>query len=227
MSFVVPDYDRAEMLRRRIATGGVALAIQSLVAVGFMVGLKVAYDRKVPPPPPIVVYTETIKPVPPQPPMPHKLEPVALPKSQWVAPVIEIKPDPVIDQKSTILTPVPDTQTIQGTGETPEYQKPVDPPVPVIQSASLDPRYRDMMQPPYPAAAERLGNEGRVILRVHVGSDGRILEALISVSSTFKVLDDAAKDYALKHWHLKPATRDGVPVDSRTVVPVLFNINKA
>lgn len=64
--------------------------------------------------------------------------------------------------------------------------------------------------PRYPAASERLREEGVVMLRFLIGENGQVLQGQIDQSSGYKRLDDAALA-ALSLCKFKPATVDGQP----------------
>ena len=98
------------------------------------------------------------------------------------------------------------------------------PPAPVMVYARLDSRFAARFQPPYPAASERAEEEGVVMVRVRIGTDGRVLAAELKASSGHIRLDEAAVAHAKRAWRFKPATRDGVPVESWREVPVRFEL---
>ena len=76
--------------------------------------------------------------------------------------------------------------------------------------------------PPYPAMSKRLGESGRVVVRVLIGPDGRAQDARIQRSSGFERLDDAALEAARDRWRYVPGTRGGVPEAMWFNVPVNF-----
>jgi protein TonB len=79
------------------------------------------------------------------------------------------------------------------------------------------------LPPPYPIDALRAGIEGRVVLRVLVGADGRVARLQIESSSGFSSLDAAALD-AVRRWRFEPARRLGRAVDFEVLAPVKFSI---
>lgn len=101
--------------------------------------------------------------------------------------------------------------------------KPVDPPAPVMIGATLDPRYARDLQPQYPAGERRIGREGSVQLRVTIGADGRVTaaECLAATSDAFCT---ASVRQALAKWRFRPATRDGVAIESSAVKTVRFEL---
>ena len=68
------------------------------------------------------------------------------------------------------------------------------------------------LNPTYPHMSRRLGEQGTVVLRVLVKSDGTIGAAEVESSSSFPRLDQAAID-AVKIWRLNPAKIDGKAID--------------
>ncbi len=68
--------------------------------------------------------------------------------------------------------------------------------------------------PIYPPEAGRLGQQGSVLLSVHVAADGRVTAVDVAKSSGYPLLDEAARK-AVAAWRYRPARRDdGMPVAS-------------
>ena len=80
------------------------------------------------------------------------------------------------------------------------------------------------LQPPYPAAEERAEVEGSVVIRILIGTDGRV-KAVEKVRATSDAFFRATERQALRHWRFKPATVDGRPVESRQTMTVRFQLN--
>ena len=79
-----------------------------------------------------------------------------------------------------------------------------------------------MQQIPYPASAKKDNIEGKVLVSVVVGADGKVKSAKI-MSGVRNDLDQAALKAILPStW--TPAQKDGKPVDSNIVVPVQFKL---
>lgn len=74
----------------------------------------------------------------------------------------------------------------------------------------------------YPDMAKRSGIEGKVHLRVLVGSDGRALQAII-IDSRHEALGRAAIDAILK-TRFTPAVQNGQPVNCWLSIPVDFKL---
>jgi protein TonB len=78
-------------------------------------------------------------------------------------------------------------------------------------------------EPHYPAAAIRNNEQGVVVLRVLVGSDGRVLDAAVAQSSGHPRLDDAALK-SVRSWKFKPASQAGTAVASWLSLPIRFQL---
>ncbi len=65
-------------------------------------------------------------------------------------------------------------------------------------------------KPEYPSASKRLGEEGKVQLKLLIGTDGKVIESAVERSSGFRRLDEAART-SLAKCQFKPAMVDGVP----------------
>ncbi|HSH85283.1 MAG TPA: energy transducer TonB, partial [Guyparkeria sp.] len=83
--------------------------------------------------------------------------------------------------------------------------------------------YLDNAPPSYPRAAQRLRQEGEVLLRVMVDADGRPIDWSVARSSGHARLDRAAMD-AVAKWRFEPATRGGRPVKGEVIVPLDFRL---
>ncbi len=72
--------------------------------------------------------------------------------------------------------------------------------------------------------SRRLGEEGRVLLKVWVNAEGAPEHIEIQISSGFPRLDQAAQD-AVSRWNFDPARRDEVAIASWVSIPVVFRLN--
>lgn len=82
------------------------------------------------------------------------------------------------------------------------------------------------LQPAYPSALLRAGTEGRVTVRVRIGTDGRVSEVQL-VSATHDGFFEATRRHALRSWRFAPATRDGAPIESWREQTVVFRVANA
>lgn len=69
-----------------------------------------------------------------------------------------------------------------------------------------------------------MGEQGKVMLRVFVGTDGTPQRIEIKESSGFERLDNAAVT-AVQRWKFVPGKRNGVPEAMWNIVPVNFVLN--
>jgi periplasmic protein TonB len=101
---------------------------------------------------------------------------------------------------------------------------PVKVATPALQLPSADVEHADnQYRAPYPKMSQRLGEEGRVLLRVAVGADGKPVTASVAKSSGSDHLDRAGIDTVMR-WRFKPGTRGGVPEAMSVLQPVDFKL---
>lgn len=99
---------------------------------------------------------------------------------------------------------------------------PTAPPAPPkVELPSANAAYLDNPPPEYPRLSRRLGEQGRVVLRVLIGVDGSAAQAEIRASSGFERLDQAALRAVLR-WKYVPGRRGGAPEAMWFNVPVQF-----
>ena len=95
-------------------------------------------------------------------------------------------------------------------------------PLPVV-GARFDADYLRNPPPVYPAASRRIGEEGRVVLRVMVSAEGLPLSVEIKQASGFRRLDEAARA-AVERWRFVPARRGATAIESSVLVPLQFTL---
>src|SRR5262249_36851313 len=85
-------------------------------------------------------------------------------------------------------------------------------------------RYRHPPTPAaYPPGAIELGQQGEVLVRVRLDTEGGAVEILIHRSSGSELLDRAALA-AVRQWQFLPAVRDGRAVAAWVEIPVRFQL---
>lgn len=94
---------------------------------------------------------------------------------------------------------------------------------PPLVPPRYDAAYLDNPKPRYPAASRRLGEEGRVTLRVDVSPEGAALSATVMESSGYPRLDAAAQA-AVAQWRFVPARRGDTAISAVVRVPIVFNL---
>lgn len=94
-----------------------------------------------------------------------------------------------------------------------------------IVLSRLDADYLNNPRPAYPTLSRRLGEEGRVMLRVLVRADGTPAEITVYASSGYARLDEAALD-AVRRWRFT-VRRGGAAVAAPVLVPISFTLKEA
>ena len=72
--------------------------------------------------------------------------------------------------------------------------------------------------------SRRLGEEGKVLLRVKVSPEGRPVAVDVEKGSNFERLDQAARD-AVGRWRFVPARRGEQMVEGTVIVPIVFRLD--
>jgi protein TonB len=97
-------------------------------------------------------------------------------------------------------------------------------PVPApITSPNFNADYLHNPAPRYPAMSRRLGETGRVILRVLVTPGGTAERVELRTSSGSKRLDEAALE-TVQRWKFVPARQGDTPVSAWVLIPILFTL---
>ena len=94
-----------------------------------------------------------------------------------------------------------------------------------MTAARYDAGYLNNPAPAYPSISRRLGEEGRVLLRVQVSAAGGAMSVEVKQSSGYERLDDAAR-HAVSQWKFVPAHQNGLPITSWVEVPLQFKLKK-
>ena len=84
--------------------------------------------------------------------------------------------------------------------------------------------YRNNPPPVYPIRSRRLGEQGRVLLRVHVTPGGRVDQIRVERSGGHQRLDEAALE-AVRDWRFAPARRGNRPIAAWVLVPIHFKLS--
>ncbi|WP_109807904.1 energy transducer TonB [Sphingosinithalassobacter portus] len=222
--------------RSRISPGSRAASFSAALLINGAMILGIIYAA------PKLGITESIKdfkliaiPEPPPPPDPIA-ETKPKPETVTEQPVQReiVTPDPIV--------PTETTNPIEGTTLLPPDLPPIGPidnigipsgggagtatptptPLPLVD-AQVDPRYARYLQPDYPAVERRRGAEGVVVVRVQIGTDGRVKQVQ-KVRGDNDAFYEATRRQALTRWRFKPATRGDVPQESWKTMTVRFTI---
>jgi protein TonB len=87
----------------------------------------------------------------------------------------------------------------------------------------FDAAYLQNPPPDYPSLSRRLGEEGRIILRVLISPEGLPRDIQLQASSGFPRLDQAALQ-TVRRWRFAPAMRGEEPLAAWVLVPIRFNL---
>jgi protein TonB len=92
---------------------------------------------------------------------------------------------------------------------------------PAMELPSSDAAYLNNPPPSYPATSRRLGEQGKVFLRVYINAQGEPEQIDIKQSSGYDRLDEAARQ-TVRRWKFAPGKRNGVPEAMWHIVPIDF-----
>ena len=160
----------------------------------------------------------------PQPPVQPPPKPVPRqPVVRQQAPRPVAKPDPLPAPNAPMgvaeAVPAPVTETPPTPAAPPAPPSPPAPPR--IELPSSNAGYLNNPKPTYPAISRRLGEQGKVVLRVFIDAEGSPQQIEIRQSSGYERLDQQALD-AVRRWRFVPGKRNGVPEAMWNIVPINF-----
>jgi protein TonB len=171
-------------------------------------------------------------------PLPTDPPPIAKHKPQpqikTTKPVPTLQRDPVDVTKQTVTLasgadtgvhvdlPPLDTLTA-GTGT--DIGTIIAPHTPVLRDPTLDSRYSDSFQPAYPSDMRLGEREGRVVVRVLIGADGRVKDVQ-QISAASPSFFEATRKQALAKWRFKPGTKDGIAIEAWHTMAVRFVLDE-
>lgn len=165
---------------------------------------------------------ELIKPEIPAPPGPKPEPKIVLPKPlpvKRVQPHPEPEPPMLVAQTAAptaVEVPPPETKPA------PPVEARPAPPAPVILP-NFNADYLHNPAPVYPQLSRRMGEEGRVLIRVFVEPDGQASKVELRTGSGSERLDQSALD-AVRRWKFVPAKQGERAIAAWVMVPVVFNL---
>ena len=166
----------------------------------------------------ITLMVNLINPIPPEQPKPPK------PKQEPPKPHPPDPPPPEhihLAAEAPVVLPDEPVVYVPPPPPPPVVESPSLPPQPVILSAELSVSCPERSPPDYPSLSMRMNEQGKVVLRVELGEDGRVAHLDIKTSSGYQRLDSAALS-AVKTWRCKPAIRNGMAVHVIALQPFNF-----
>lgn len=166
------------------------------------------------PPPPPPPQTSPVRPSLAPTPLALAPEPVPHPTQQPAAP-------PTVAATAPVNAPVSATAPV---APAPSVVAPAAPAAPTkVDLPTTVADYQAKSPPVYPAMSRRMGEQGRVVMRVLIGADGVPQQAEVLQSSGHGRLDRAAAD-AVMRWRYVPGKRGGVPETMWFQVPIEFKL---
>lgn len=147
-----------------------------------------------------------------------KSKPKKLVKIQQPKKIVPAEPaEPIISEEEVITPPSPPVEVVKAS-----VPEPVSVPAgPVTLTTELSVTCPELSPPTYPSVSRRLGEEGKLVLRVELDENGRVSAASIVESSNYIRLDEAALK-VVKTWRCNPALRNGEPVKAIALQPFNF-----
>lgn len=222
---VAPSHDRLTPAQRRVMVGAIfavhVAAIWALLQVRevraavaevapiFVSLLAPETPSRIEPPPP-----------PPPSPVPRRIEraPRVIAAAPAPAPasfVVPAPPPEVPEPAPVMVAPAPVVAAVA---------PPAPPPAPRLMPASAV----QYLEPPaleYPRLSKRLGESGRVVVRVLIDEAGLARSMQLNRSSGFARLDDAALA-AVQKARFKPYTENGRALSAWANIPIDFELEK-
>ena len=105
----------------------------------------------------------------------------------------------------------------------PSNSAPPAPPSTTVSAVRFDAAYLQNPHPAYPALSRRLGEEGKVLLKVRVTAEGRAAAVDIEKTSNFERLDESARQ-SVARWRFVPARRGDEAIEATVIVPIVFRL---
>jgi protein TonB len=165
---------------------------------------------------PVEIISEFVEPATPKtvPPAPRLMKSTPPPEAPIPTPEPVMANEPAPPPNAPVVVAAPVAVTPAPISATPA-------PTPKVELPSSDAQYLQNPKPAYPVISKRLGEQGKVVVRVFIGEDGRARKAEIGQSSGYERLDQAALNTVLS-WRYVPGKRGGVAEAMWFNVPINF-----
>jgi len=155
------------------------------------------------------------------------------PEQPKAKPLPVTKPQPVINKTPPKpLRPLLEASNTAVPSQTPEASPATNQAstaaAPITESISqprFDADYLKNPAPAYPALSRRMGEEGKVVLRVSVSPQGNADNVEIKTSSGSNRLDESAAK-TVRSWRFIPAKRGESAIQSWVLVPIIFKLDQ-
>jgi len=155
-------------------------------------------------------------------------KPQVLPKPLPVKPRVAA-PTPPVRQQIVAAAPTAPEPALAPAPPLPAPVAAVPPPAPApaivlpVVPPSFSASYLENPAPVYPPLSRRVGEQGKVMLRVLVSAKGTADTVELRASSGSSRLDDAALE-SVKHWRFVPARQGDQPVPAWVLIPITFSL---
>lgn len=163
------------------------------------------------------------EPAPPEPtpvvkkviPKPKKIEPTPVPEVAQSAPTPPVTVPEPVKVAEQVTQPEPPPQVVE---------KPQPPKEEPVIEPKFGAAYLKNPPPDYPTLSRRVGEQGRVLLRVLVSEQGTPQSVELESGSGYSRLDQAALD-AVKKWRFVPARKGSQAISAYVLVPLKFSLD--
>ena len=176
-------------------------------------------------PPPVAIMARLVEAVSPPAPLPIEAAPAPVPQPMPAPARVRRAVEP---RRILAMQPEQDAPAAGPSVPAPEAA-PAVPAVPATASGTraaprFDAAYLHNPRPVYPPLSRRLGEEGKVLLRVRVSAEGRPVAVDLEKSSNFERLDEVARQ-AVERWRFVPARHGDEAIEGTVIVPVEFRLD--
>lgn len=142
----------------------------------------------------------------------EKIVPVAEPERTMV----EATTEPVVEEQQQEVEAAPVVEQKAAAKAAPVEE--------IIEQPKFGVAYLNNPAPNYPRLSRRMGEEGRVLLKVLVSAEGKADSVTIEKSSGSTRLDDSALE-AVKRWRFIPARKGKEALSAYVLVPINFSLD--
>lgn len=168
---------------------------------------------------PLIFIPEPVPPPPPEPtPQPPRPESHVKSTVDHFKPIVPT-PQPADTQFEMTQPPQPSFDKIIGTDPAQTFIPPAEP----VRVAARFFTPERLIKPPYPVDKQRLEEEATLRLKLSIDERGRVV-AVEPIGKVDRSFFEAARKHLIANWRYKPATEDGRPVPSSTVITLTFRL---
>ena len=208
--------------RRPAPNAMLAIIGLHVAALAVLMSAKMEFQPRTPDPPIKIDFIHPQKPPPPNPIQTTVPQPNPLTTPQPTQPInpVRLDPDPIVPTGPG----AGDLGQLGGGGAVviPEIPRPI-----LHNPVKLGPRLAtpdSELKPPYPSSKLLTEEEAVLQLKLTIDQNGRVV-AVDPVGRTDPAFLASARRHLLAHWRYKPASEDGRPVTSSTIITLRFELD--